>query len=69
MKNSLKGLLNEVKVKLNEDEAQEELKSILKKDYKAFVGELGDNVKDPKFIDAIKSLSDTAPVKVTSGKQ
>ena len=66
MKNSLKGLLNEVKVKLNEDEAQEELKSILKKDYKAFVGELGDNVKDPKFIDAIKSLSDTAPVKVTA---
>lgn len=66
MKNSLKGLLNEVKVKLNEDDAQEELKSILKKDYIAFVGELGNNVKDPKFIAAIKSLSDTAPVKVTA---
>lgn len=65
MKNSLKKLVNEVKMKLNEDVAQEELKRILKKDYVSFVDELGDNIKDPKFVDAIKSLSDTSPVKVS----
>jgi len=66
MKSLLKGLVKEVKTKLNEDEAQEELKKILKKDYVSFVKELGDNIKDPKFVDAIKSLSSDAPVK-TSG--
>lgn len=66
MKSSLKSLLKEVKVKINEDEAQEELKTILKKDYPAFVKELGDNIKDPKFVDAIKSLSDKAPVKTSA---
>jgi hypothetical protein len=66
MKNSLKGLVNEVKVKLNEDEAQEELKKILKKDYVSFVKDLGDNIKDPKFVDAIKSLSGDMPVKTSA---
>jgi len=66
MKNSLKNLVNEVKVKLHEDEAQEELKTILKKDYVSFVKELGDNIKDPKFLDAIKSLSSSAPVKTSA---
>ena len=66
MKNLLKKLVKEVKVKLNEDEAQEELKTILKKDYVSFVKELGDNIKDPKFLDAIKSLSSNAPVKTSA---
>jgi len=66
MRNSLKSLVNEVKVKLNEDEAQEELKKILKKDYATFVKDLGDNIKDEKFLNAIKSLSSESPVK-TSG--
>lgn len=66
MKNSLKKLVNEVKMKLNEDEAQEELKSILKKDYPTFVKELGDNIKDPKFLAAIKSLSSDMPVKTSA---
>lgn len=65
MKNSLKNLVKEVRVKLNEDEAQDELKAILKKDYASFVKELGDNIKDPKFVDAIKSLNSSSPVKVT----
>jgi hypothetical protein len=66
MKNSLKKLVNEVKMKLNEEGAEDELKSILKKDYGTFVKELGDSIKDPKFLEAIKSLTDSAPVK-TSG--
>lgn len=66
MKNSLKKLVNEVKMKLNEDEAQEELKSLLKKDYPTFVKELGDNIKDPKFLAAIKSLSSDMPVKTSA---
>lgn len=66
MKNSLKSLVNEVKIKLNEEDAQEELKAILKKDYIAFVGELGDNIKDPKFVNAIKSLSSSSPVKTSA---
>jgi hypothetical protein len=47
---------------LKEDEAENELKAILKKDYVSFVKELGDNIKDPKFVDAIKSLSDKLPI-------
>lgn len=66
MKNSLKSLVKEVKLKLNEDEAQEELKTILKKDYVSFVKELGDNIKDPKFLEAIKSLSSDMPVKTSA---
>ncbi len=31
-------------------------------DYPLFVRELGDNIKDPKFIDAIKSLSNEHPI-------
>jgi len=65
-KSLLKKLLGEVKLKLREAEAEDELKSILKKDYVSFVKELGDNIKDPKFLDAIKSLSSDMPVK-TSG--
>lgn len=47
---------------LNEDSAKDELKKILKKDYVSFVKELGDNITDPKFMDAIKSLSTDMPV-------
>jgi hypothetical protein len=47
---------------LKEDEAENELKSILKQDYATFVGKLGDNIKDQKFIDAIKSLAGKAPI-------
>ena len=62
----LKSILNEIKLKLNEEGAEDELKTILKKDYATFVKELGDNINDPKFLEAIKSLSDSAPIK-TSG--
>jgi hypothetical protein len=47
---------------LKEDEADDELKSLLRKDYNSFVKELGDNVKDPKFITAIRSLSEKLPI-------
>ena len=47
---------------LKEDNAKDELKKILKKDYVSFVKELGDNINDPKFLDAIKSLSSDMPV-------
>lgn len=61
----LKNILNEVKGRINEDEAQEELKTILKKDYVSFVKELGDNIKDEKFLNAIKSLSSSTPIKTS----
>ncbi len=47
---------------LKEDSAKDELKKILKKDYVSFVKELGDNINDPKFLDAIKSLSNDMPL-------
>lgn len=49
---------------LKEDET-DEVKQILKQDYKAFVDKLGDNVKDPKFVSALKSLSDKHPIKTS----
>lgn len=50
---------------LNEDDARDELKKILKKDYITFVKELGDNIDDPKFLSAIKSLSSQSPVRTS----
>ena len=48
----LRRLVDEVRKKMNED-AENDLKDILKKDYSTFVKELGDNINDPKFLDAI----------------
>jgi len=53
--------INKMKIRIKEDEEQD-LKNLLKMDYPLFVKELGDNVKDPKFINAIKSLSDKYPL-------
>jgi hypothetical protein len=50
-----------MRIRIKEDENQD-LKDLLKMDYPLFVKELGDNVKDPKFINAIKSLSDKHPL-------
>jgi hypothetical protein len=55
----LAGLLTEA-----EDNAEQELKGILKADYPTFVQKLGDNIKDPKFQAAIKSIADKHPIKV-----
>ena len=63
---SLKKIANEVRGKINEADAQEELKKILKKDYVSFVNDLGTNIADEKFVNAIKSLADKAPVKTTN---
>ena len=54
----LAGLLTEA-----EATPEQELKSILKADYPTFVQKLGDNINDPKFRDAIKSISDQYPIK------
>jgi hypothetical protein len=51
---------------LNEDKGTNILKTILKKDYKQFVASLGKHIKDPKFIAAIETLSDKAPVKTSA---
>jgi len=53
---------------LKEDETDDEVKAILKKDYPSFVKALGDGIKDSKFVDAIKSLSDKLPVKAAAIK-
>lgn len=46
---------------LNEDE-ESELKQILKADYPTFVQRLGDAIKDPKFVQAAKSLASQAKI-------
>lgn len=48
-----------------DEESEKELKNILKSDYTTFVSKLGDNVKDPKFLDAIKSLSKENKINTT----
>ena len=50
-----------MRIRIKENEEQD-LKNLLKMDYSLFVKELGDNIKDPKFIDAIKSLSTQHPL-------
>jgi hypothetical protein len=49
---------------LNEAE-DTELKDILKADYPTFVQKLGDNINDPKFQQAIKSVADKTPIKTS----
>jgi len=56
----LAGLITEA-----EATPEQELKNILKADYPTFVQKLGDNINDPKFRDAIKSISDQYPIKTT----
>ena len=51
-----------MKIKIIKENEEQELKDLLKIDYPLFVKELGDNIKDPKFINAIKSLSDKHPL-------
>lgn len=63
---SLKTISERVQIKLYEENAEEELKKILKQDYATFVKNLGDNIKDAKFLDAIKTLNEKEPVKVAS---
>ena len=50
-----------MKIRIRENE-EDEIKRLLKIDYSTFVKELGDNIKDPKFIAAIKTLSDKHPI-------
>jgi hypothetical protein len=50
-----------MKIRIKETE-EDEIKKLLKIDYDLFVKELGDNIKDPKFINAIKTLSDQHPI-------
>jgi hypothetical protein len=43
-------------------DAEQELKSILKTNYPTFVQKLGDNINDPKFRQAIKSIASKDPI-------
>lgn len=63
---SLKQIANQVRETINEADAEDELKKILKQDYTSFVKNLGDNIKDTKFLDAIKSLNEKEPIKVSA---
>ena len=51
-----------MKIRIIKEDEEQELKKLLRMDYSLFVRELGDNIKDPKFINAIKSLSDKYPL-------
>ena len=51
-----------MRIRIIKENEEQDLKNLLKMDYSLFVKELGDNIKDPKFITAIKSLSDKYPL-------
>jgi len=51
-----------MRIRIIKEDEEQDLKDLLKMDYPLFVKELGDNIKDPKFINAIKSLSDKHPL-------
>ena len=55
-----------MRIRIIKEDEEQELKNLLKVDYPLFVKELGDNIKDPKFIAAIKSLSDKYPLNFKS---
>lgn len=59
-----KKFLEQKKEKKEPDSYEKKLKEILKQDYGTFVKELGENIKDPKFLAAI-SAGDTTLDKVT----
>lgn len=60
---SLKQLLEST---IQEGPAEEqELKNLLKQDYEMFVKKLGDNIKDPKFLAAIKVVADENPIQTS----
>lgn len=58
-------VLEELEIMLEEDSAEDTLKSILKDEYVTFVNKLGTNIKDKKFLDAVKSLTSKGAVKTT----
>jgi hypothetical protein len=51
-----------MRIKIIKENEEQDLKDLLKMDYPLFVRELGDNIKDPKFINAIKSLTNEYPL-------
>jgi hypothetical protein len=55
-----------MRIRIIKENEKQDLKNLLKMDYSLFVKELGDNIKDPKFIAAIKSLSDKYPLNFSS---
>lgn len=57
-----KGLIKEEE--FDGDNFEDKIKDILGKDYPTFVKELGDNIKDKKFQNAIQSLANKAPISI-----
>jgi len=53
---------NDQKINTADPETEKELKDILKADYPTFVQKLGDNINDPKFQQAIKSIANKEPI-------
>ena len=60
-----RALFKGVLMRLVEAEEDQKIKDLLKQDYDTFVNKLNVDVQDKKFQDAIKALSDKAPVKFT----
>jgi len=54
--------LREAEEDKSTSEAEKELKDILKLNYSSFVKELGDNINDPKFRQAIKTAANKHPI-------
>ncbi len=63
--NTSKNTKTETRNKAKTEDVQDDLLKILKDDYPTFVKNLGDNIKDPKFRAAIKSLSTANKVNST----
>lgn len=66
----LKKFLVENKLTINSrilyENEEQRLRELLGKNYETFVKELGANVKDEKFLQAIKNLANKAPIETTS---
>jgi hypothetical protein len=57
LQSKLEALVREVLNEAEEGGGEDELKQILKADYPTFVQKLGQNIQDPKFLAAVKSLA------------
>jgi len=65
LKKLIRTAIKEVEEETGGGNAEQELKNILKANYPTFVQKLGDNINDPKFRQAIKSIADKDPIQTT----
>jgi len=65
LKKLIRTAIKEAEEETGGGNAEQELKNILKANYSTFIQKLGDNINDPKFRQAIKSIADKDPIQTT----